>query len=237
MLPTPATGRWDSSWVLRRWSLRRSAGPERPAGEGGVEGLGAQGVQRGQRGVARRRATTAMRPKRRVSSKRSMRRRRSATRPGWTVRLLPAASPRASTEGPGHAQVDDQLAAVVEAEQQVLAPPADRVDRGADGRGGLVELGREGMSAAVDDGGARRPAVRQLAADRLDLGQLGHGEARRAGGGAAAGSPASAATPMAEAPRPAPPAGGRPGRAGAWVSCSMIEMARGPSGTIAVHIR
>jgi hypothetical protein len=79
----------------------------------------------------------------------------------------------AGDELAGHAEVDDQLAVVIEIDEQELAPPAECLDGGGNGfhRGG--EFGR-GVAAGGDDATAHQ-AWFELAADGLDLGQLWHG--------------------------------------------------------------
>ena len=77
-----------------------------------------------------------------------------------------------------HPQVQHQVDVVLELPDQVLAAPGERVDAAAlDGGGDLlageraaparVEHLQRGQHAALDVG-------REMAADRLDLGQLGH---------------------------------------------------------------
>jgi hypothetical protein len=71
----------------------------------------------------------------------------------------------------GHAQVHDQLPIVVEADQQVLAPPIHPGDHRTGGLRGLGELRRR-----VTPPGGDHPADHQrleLAPDGLDLRQLG----------------------------------------------------------------
>src|SRR4051812_44193589 len=57
---------------------------------------------------------------------------------------------RTDPQAAGHAQVDDQLAPVVELDQQVLASPTYSVDARPDRVPGASELGR-GVAAGVDD--------------------------------------------------------------------------------------
>jgi len=82
---------------------------------------------------------------------------------------------------PGHAQVDQELAAVVEAQEQVLAAPA------RSGNPPAHQAGREGLAAGLGENAAQqaartRPghapageARAEVAQDGLDFGELGHG--------------------------------------------------------------
>ena len=87
----------------------------------------------------------------------------------------------------GHAQVDQQEQLVLELRDQVLAAPSERLHAAADERAEhLVRRTRRGparVAHAVDDEHAPLQPRGELAADRLDLGQLGHlgAEASRRG--------------------------------------------------------
>ena len=78
-----------------------------------------------------------------------------------------------------HAEVDDERATALEPNQQVLATPVDRRDPLADERVGDETRLDRARQPRVDDlcTGDRRPLEhgRDLAANRLDLRQLGHG--------------------------------------------------------------
>jgi len=71
-----------------------------------------------------------------------------------------------------HAEVDDQPPAVVEPDQQVLAPAVDRADGAVDDAEGAVELVRR-VGASVDEATAEEHRF-QAPTDGLHLGQLGH---------------------------------------------------------------
>ena len=87
-------------------------------------------------------------------------------------------SRRAKQQVPGHPQVHDQGPLTLEPQQQVLAAPLDRLDRPALERLDQPLRGSRPRPALVEDlHGLDPPADHlglELAADRLDLGQLGH---------------------------------------------------------------
>ena len=72
-----------------------------------------------------------------------------------------------------HAEVHDQLSVVIEVEQQELASPPNGLERRADRLSGWREL-LGGVAVSLNDRAAAEPG-RKLPANRLDLGQLGHG--------------------------------------------------------------
>src|SRR5918998_1742934 len=204
MLPTPAIGRWLSSCVFTARRLVRS---ERQKSSGSRSGSSASGPCTASVPAYRPPTATASRPKRRTSRDSrappppatppvarpasrptppppspppqpaplaAVRVREGPPRPHVGVALVAG---RAYPQRPGHAQVDDQLAVAVQADQQVLAAAQDALDR----RGADVERGRELRVRK----GPRRPQPAadhqrlELAADRLDLGKLGHRSAAR----------------------------------------------------------
>ena len=199
MFPTPATRRWSSRNALigaRRPREAAAAG----RGEAAVERLDAAGARRGTRRARRRRA--------RARRSRSAAGRRSAARGRRRARESPAGSGcpggRRSSSVPGHPQVHEQV-------DVVLQPPRSGTCRVAAARStrraprprraarrGSQRLGTSAGRAISSARAAPLDDRRELAADRLDLGQLGHGVAasagheRRAGqrGGVAAGQPA-----------------------------------------------
>src|SRR3954447_4565901 len=85
---------------------------------------------------------------------------------------------RVEQQRAGHPQVQQQVRLVLELPPQVLAAAAEPLDAAALDRGGeLLRGGRERPSGVVDLEPLERAAVdvrREVAADGLDLGQLGH---------------------------------------------------------------
>ena len=114
--------------------------------------------------------TTAMRPKRRTSRYSSVAP-SSNVHVGANVRVGPTRG--GDAEHAGHAEVNDELVVVVEIEQQVLAPTPMPANGGAHGEDGGGEL--RGLVGGRCDDAASLDAGPELAADGLDLGQLGHG--------------------------------------------------------------
>jgi hypothetical protein len=85
---------------------------------------------------------------------------------------------RVEQERAGHAQVHEQERVVLEPPDQVLAPPAELRDRAAFQRRGQLRGRERARPALVEHLEPLQRAVlhvrREVAADRLDLGQLGH---------------------------------------------------------------
>jgi hypothetical protein len=92
--------------------------------------------------------------------------------------------PRLAEHGPGHAQVLDEMDLVVEMPHEVLAAPRKALDPPPAQRvGQFMRLQRPRPARVQDLDGPQAPALherRELASDRLDLGQLGHGAQLRA---------------------------------------------------------
>ncbi len=86
---------------------------------------------------------------------------------------------RVEEQRAGHSQVQEQVRLVLELPHEVLAAAAEALDAAAVQRVGELVRGERKRPAGVVDGElVQRAAVdvrRQVAADRLDLGQLGHG--------------------------------------------------------------
>ena len=85
---------------------------------------------------------------------------------------------RAQQQRAGHSQVQHQVGLGLELPDEVLAAAPEALDGAALDRGGdLVGHQRERPAGVVDHQPLERPALDvrgQVAADRLDLGQLGH---------------------------------------------------------------
>ena len=113
-------------------------------------------------------------PKRRGSSKISSRPSSSANR----TRRVARRRRRVEQQRAGHAQVQHQVDVVLELPDQVLAAPAERLDAPPrDRRGDLRARERPAPALVVDlERGQHAPldVGREMAADRLDLGQLRH---------------------------------------------------------------
>ena len=96
------------------------------------------------------------------------------------VRLRPAISASGGGDPARHAEMQQQHAAVVELDQDVLAAPAELADAGAVEP--LGEIGgngrrRSGRRNSARDDAAAAHAQREAAADGLDFGKLGHAQA------------------------------------------------------------
>ena len=90
--------------------------------------------------------------------------------PGADVRVE---LPWAKSQHPGHPEVDDELAVVIQREQQVLPAPPDGVDAGPRRERCGRELGGR-VPPRLRDGSTGHEWL-ELPSHRLDLGQLRHG--------------------------------------------------------------
>ena len=85
---------------------------------------------------------------------------------------------RVEQQRPGHAQVQHQVDVVLELPDQVLAAPRERLDPPALDGGGDLGARDRGAPAGIEHlEPLQHPALdarREVAADRLHLGQLGH---------------------------------------------------------------
>ena len=165
------------------WSSRNAlTGARRPRGERAQVGAVEAGVERleaeprVEERVVLRRARAAARPSRSGAGRRSD--------SSWSPRSKTHARVRRVRLGveqqrPGHAQVHGQEDVVGELGDQVLAAPAEPLDAPPLGRASASSRGASGRDqrSSTDLEPLQRPALdvrREAAADRLDLGELGH---------------------------------------------------------------
>ena len=176
MLPTPATRRWSSRKALIGardvWASEWRWSPVKSRSSGSTP-------RRASKKASSASPPTASSPvpKRRGSSKTS----------SWSPRSMPHAHvPRrgrgVEQQRPRHAQVHQQEDVVGELPHEVLAAARELVDHAALDRRCHLGRGEGARPAGVEDlDGPQRPAFdvgRQVAADRLDFGELGHRPSR-----------------------------------------------------------